>query len=417
MRKMTRSRTSSGDLTTYYSEDINNANAYLTLSVNTIKQEIDKPITAPRFRFFWLNPDETIKNIIPEQDIILGGSYSENYQNGQRRSVSLTLFNESGKYTPSINGLWTGVKISFEMGLELESGRVIWFPKGIYNITNVSVSNNVGNKTVNIELSDKFSFLEGSQGTLETSYTIEPGRLIQDIIQDILNMPMGNGNKLDPKAFIYDSYFKGQVTQATITKSAGETYGAIILELADMLSAEVFYDTEGHLNFVSINDATNDAEKPVLYNLYDFKGDFANNDLSFDFTSVINRVIVIGANVNGNTVQAIAINDDPGSPLCYQRIGYRTASPINDSNITTEILAQERANYELRKKLILKSSVSNTIRYNPLLLVNNLVSVTDDYYTFRQERFLVQSISCPLDYSGTMSISSSNVRNLPFTVA
>jgi hypothetical protein len=52
--------------------------------------------------------------------------------------------------------------------------------------------------------------------------------------------------------------------------------------------------------------------------------------------------------------------------------------------------------------------------FNPLLSVNNLIGVTDEYYGIEQEKFIIQSINYPIDSSGTMSVSCSNVRNLPF---
>ena len=110
----------------------------------------------------------------------------------------------------------------------------------------------------------------------------------------------------------------------------------------------------------------------------------------------------------------MAVNDDPSSPLCYQRIGYRTASPINDPNITSDVLAQDRADYELRNKLILKSTVSIQTPFNPLYIVNNIITLTDEFYGVVQEQFLIQSISYSADYSGMMSVSLSNTRNLPF---
>ena len=100
--KMNRTRSGSGDLISYYSENKDNALITAASSTDLLKLEIEKPITRPRYRFCWLNEDETVREILPDEDIVLGGSYQENYQNGQRRSISITLFNETGKYTPSI---------------------------------------------------------------------------------------------------------------------------------------------------------------------------------------------------------------------------------------------------------------------------------------------------------------------------
>lgn len=398
---------SNGDILIIYGTDLS------SISISEIKNEINRPIIRPRFRLHWLNPDETVRQIFPQEDI-LGGTYSENYQNGQRRSLSVELYNEDGRYLPSINGLWEDVKLSFEIGIELDNGDTLWFPKGIYYITNIMVSHDPGKKKVTVEMADKFSIFEGKMGTLTDTTIIPANNTIKDIITDILSMSKGNGELFDPKEIIYPSVFEGKKTQAEIKKEAGSTYGDILLGLATQLSAEIFYDTDGHLTFVPINYVTSDVDKQVIFQYYDYYGDMLSNNMSFDLSEVINRIIVTGANINGKICRAVSVNDNADSPLCYQRIGYRTAQPINDTNITSNILAQERADYELRNKLILKSSVSTEVIFNPLLSVNNLISITDEYYSLEQEKFLIQSISYSIDDSGAMSISCSNIRNLPF---
>lgn len=414
--------TASGDVIAYtvYSSSTDNSLRWQNYpSAQKIEQMVRSHTIYPRFRFFVLNSDETVKYEIPQEDIVLGGSYSENYQSGQRRTLSLTLNNESGNYTPSVNGFWLGTKISFEVGMALpeDNDTIVWFSKGIYVMTNANPSHSADNKNVSMEFADKFNVLEGASGVLPESYEIPVGTEIEIILQDILAYNKGDGDCLDPKPMIYHSSFKGKTTQTTISESAGATWGSIVLKLAEMLSAEAFYNTEGNLTLVPKVEVTQDGDKPVIFDFFEDEGDFQNNDLSFDMSSIINRVIVIGSNVNGSTCRATAVNDDPSSPLCYQRIGYRTASPVNDSNITSEILAQERADYELRKQIIAKTSISNTVLFNPLLSVNNIVTITDSFFSLQRERVLLQSLSFSIDYTGTMSISSTNIKNLPFTTA
>lgn len=399
----------SGDILSIYG-DRNSS-----ISIKKIKDYINGRVVRPRFRMFWLNPDETIKIALPENDII-GGSYNENYQNGQRRNLSVELYNEDGRYNPNINGIWQNTKFSFFIGLELDDQTIIWFSKGIFYVIDANVSHSVGRKTVNIDLGDKFSFLESASGTIESTYKIESGIFIRDIISDILHMNKGNGDSIDNKEIIYDPSLYLKKTQTEITKEAGATYGSIILDLATQLSAEVFYDVDGHLNFIPTSDTTNDFEKPILFQVYDYYGDFLSNDISINLADAINRVVVTGSTVNGWVVTATALNENPESPLCYQRIGYRTAQIINDPNITSAVLAQERADYELRQKTILKSSVNITTTINPLLSVNNIIGITDEYYEMKQESFLIQSISYSLDSSGTMTIGCSNIENLPFLI-
>ena len=384
-------------------------------SFDTIRNFLDSPMITPRFRIFVLYSDETINYEIPLEDIKLGGSYSENYQNGQRRSISFSLDNSSGNYTPNINTFWAGTRLRLDQGIEMYDGTTVWFYKGIYVINQITSGESVSEKNIQISASDKFSLFEGKTGTLEDTFEIPVDSEIEKVIKDILLSDMGNGDTLDLKPIIYHESFKGKKTQATITKSAGETYGSILLDLATQLSAEIFYNSMGNLVLIPMSEAAGDEDKSILYHYYSEKEDINGLNFTFDMNNIVNRIIVIGSSQTGGTHHAVAVNDDPSSPLCYQRIGYRTGEIINDSNIYTDLLAQERAKYELRQKLILRSSTSVSVIFNPMLTVNNLITITDDFFNFSQERFLIQSISSSLDYSGQMNISVSNVRNLPFT--
>lgn len=367
----------------------------------------------PRWRIYVLFPDEVINYEIPNEDIKLGGSFSENYQDGQRKSLSFSLYNESGKYSPNINMFWANTRLRLDMGAELISGETIWFQAGVFVVSNAQDSVSTSEKMVQITAKDKFSLFEDKTGTIESTYEIPEGTEIEEVFKTILLSDMGDGSPFDIKPIIYHSSFKGKKTQATISKSAGETYGSILLELATQLSAEIFYNSQGCLTLVPTNETSLDVDKPLLFDFAEENGDFSGLDFSFDMSSIVNKIVVIGSSIKGQVVSATAVNDDAASPLCYQKIGYRTGSIINDSNITTEVLAQERAQYELRKQLILKSSTSISVLFNPLLAVNNLVAITNEHFNLSHERFLIQSISCPLDYSGTMSVTISNIKNLP----
>lgn len=370
----------------------------------------------PRFEIFVLNQDETEKYELPLEDIISGGNYQENYQNGQRRTLSFTLNNEDGRYTPSPNTIWVGQKFSLKIGMQIqETEDIIWFNKGIFVCSDINPSKTKEQKTVSISLKDKFSVFEGNSGTLTTSLDIEVGTDIESIIKDILLREIGNGSVVDPKPFVYHTSFKGKKTPQKISESAGSKWSSVILKLATFLSAEVFYNADGQLTFVPIVDIMQDSEKPVLFNFFENEGDFQTNGFNLQFENIVNKVVVIGANVNGRTYTAEAVNSNSKSPTNYKRIGYKTGDLINDSAITSDILAKERAEYELRKQSILKSTSSTTVYFNPMLSVNNLISITDDYYKLSRERFLLQTVSFGIDYSGIMSISSVNINELPFT--
>ena len=74
------------------------------INTNDIIRALLNPFICPTFRISILNPDETIKYVIPLEDIPSGGiSYTETYQNGQRRNITLKLINKEGKYSPAVN--------------------------------------------------------------------------------------------------------------------------------------------------------------------------------------------------------------------------------------------------------------------------------------------------------------------------
>ena len=365
-------------------------------TASQILNAIKDPNVIPRYRIFVLYPDDTINYEIPIEDIQSGGSYSENYQDGQRRSLSFSLVNNDGKYHVGVNKLWEGTRLRLDLGVQNHLGTTICVEKGIFVITKVNCSESSdGNKITQITASDKFILFEGKTGVLDDTTEIPIGSKIQDVITDILVMDPGNGFPLDQRPIIYNTAFQGKTVQSSISKSSGDTYGSILLELGTQLSSEVFYNSQGNLTFIPTADS-----------------------LSFDidFSSIVNKIIVTGSSNSSSSevYKAVAVNDDPKSPLCYQRIGYHTGSVINDPNITSNILAKERAEYELRKVLMMKSSVSFNIVFNPLVTVNNLVSVTNLFFGMASKRFLIQSVSCSLDYSGTMSLSLTSLDNIPF---
>lgn len=394
------------------SASLQNLNKYLKFS--EVKAVLGENTIYPRYRIFVLNNDETVRYQIDNADVLDGGSYNENYQNGARRTLSFSLNNFDNKYTPSINNIWVDTKIKLEIGLEVPDENItLWFKKGVYTISSANPSKEPTSKTVSFSCGDKFNILTGKTGSINETTEIPSGTEIKQIIQDILWKDIGNGEILDPMPFFYHPYFEGRVTPIKIPMSAGSNDGDLLLQIADILSAEIFYDSDGRLNIIPIADTMFDDEKP---NLYDYNiSNMQNEEFSLDFNSFVNCIYVVGANVNGHICSAIKKNENPLSPISVDRIGLRVGEIINDSNITTDELAEERAEYELRKQTIAKASISSSVMFNPILNVNNIVTVTDeDDFGLKKDRFLLQSISTSLNYDGKMNLTMSNTNNLPF---
>ena len=381
-----------------------------TVSMNYLTEVLKRPNYLARYRLFVLNSDETIDYEIPQEDIIINsGNFTENYQNGQRKSVNVSLVNIDGKYTPSINTIWVHNRFRLDIGLQFD-GQIYWFPRGIYVLGNPTASHANSDKQVTLTLVDKFAVLEGKQGTLEATYEIPVDSDVKQAIIGILTLDNGSGYPIDLKPIIYDQSFEGIKMPYTLSKDAGSTLGEMIIEIGTILNAEVYYNSQGNLCFININETTLDVQKASLWDYSEDNRDYHGASASYDFENAVNEVQVVGDNINNEIFSAYSQNTNPASPLCIARIG-RRIEYINDSNIYSDDLAQQRANYELRKFGILKTTMTVTVSFNPLLFVNNLITITDEYYGLQRARFLIQSISYTLGDQCEMTLTCSNIAN------
>lgn len=391
-------------------KEINKTEMSFSSLVKTLKQSIIRP----RHRISVLNIDESIDYIIPEKDIPIDGiSFTENYQQGQRKNITLKLINIDGKYTPEINKIWVDKKFRYDIGIELQNGEIIWFPKGIYVMGNVNVTVENSRKEVSIQLKDKFAIFEEKTGILETAYEIEVNSPIEDVINGILNFDTGNGYILDYNPIILDSSFKNFKTQATIRKEEGENLGSVLLELATQMSAECYYNNVGNLCFYPINETVNDDQKPIIWTFEETNRDLHNLTLDYKTEEIINVVKVVGNNVDNGLYSSIVYNENPSSPICIQRIGRRMGQKYSENNVWNDSMAEELANYYLRKASFLSVQFSMPVSFNPILNVNNICEVENNFLNLKRDKLLITSISFSSE-SSEMTLSCSNTQDLPF---
>lgn len=390
------------------SEDINDLNVDYQLLEKLIKRTFIKPL----YRVSILNPDESVSHIIDSRDILEDGiSYNEEYQNGQRRSVTLKLANPHGQYSPSINGIWLDAKFSLDVGL-VYGKRIIWFPKGVYVTGDVTSTDNDSEKVVSIQLKDKYAVFESKMGTLHESYEIPVGSDIADAIRGILNFSMGNGYILDYKQPILDPSFLGRKTQSTIRVEEGGNLGQLIDALATQLSAEYYYNNVGNLCFYPVNETIDDSNKPVIWVYDKLKSSMSNLTLNYKNEEVINVIKVVGDNINNGICSAVVENNNAESPICIQRIGRRAAPKYTEPNIWDDKLAQDKANYYLRQHSFVGVDFSVNVGFNPVLAVNNIVEVENKFIGLKREKLLITSISFS-SIDGLTTLKLCNVKELP----
>ena len=385
------------------------------ISFDNLRRIIENPFIKPRYRITVLNPDETVDYVIPSGDIRESGiSFTEEYQSGQRRNITLQLINKNGKYTPSINSIWLITKFMLEVGIEITPNNIIWFPKGVYVMGDINLSHSNSGNTIQIQLKDKYSIFEDKTGTLETAYEVETGSLITDAIKGLLNFTMGNGYIFDYKEPIFDPSFIGQRTQSAIRAEEGDNLGTIIDALATQLSAEYYYNNVGNLCFYPINETVNDDVKPIIWTFTGINRELHNLDLSYKNSDVVNCVKVVGDNIDNGVYAAVVTNENPASPICIQRIGKRMGPKYSEANIWNNDLAYDLARYYLRKASFMSVEFSTNVAFNPVLTVNNLCEVENNFLQLKRDKLLITSINYTSD-SNLMSVSFCNTQDLPST--
>ena len=119
---------------------------------------------------------------------------------------------------------------------------------------------------------------------------------------------------------------------------------------------------------------------------------------------------------NSNGIHAAVVtNENPASPICIQQIGRRAAPKFTEANIWNDDLAYDLARYYLRLRSFVSIDFSCTVPFNPILTVNNIVEVENDFIGLRREKLLLTSLS----YSspdGMMSLKLCNTSELPHTM-
>lgn len=387
------------------------------MNPNTYISLVKNQTVRPRFKLSILYQDESFREDITKYLIDGSGSLQIQYAQGQRRSLNFTLDNSNGQFTPmDANGkIWINTKFKLELGIELESGDVVWNSAGIFVIGNPSVIRDGGQKTIDIQCYDKFALLDGTLGgILEATYEVEADELIYNVMVDTLSQDNGNNYPIDLKPVLFDSSLITEKTQYSLSKSANESLGAILIELADMISCDIYYNEEGNLIVQSGIKDISQVNKPTLWTFSDNEFQYLSTNISYDFTKVKNRVMVVGSNVNGDNIYiATAENTNPRSSSRISVVGIKNYY-LEDSNIYSDYLAQSRADYELNKLSILQQTIQIGSTFMIHLDVNNCVALEDEFLDYYDARFIIQSLSIPISTSSQISIECTNIASLPY---
>ena len=358
------------------------------------------------------------------------GSIQSTLQQGVRNTVSFSIFDPAGKFIPDANNnlFWVRKKFKLYVGLATEqkaiqlngqttgiSGDIFWFSKGVYIITDISAQkDSSGNQTISFTGVDKYGAFTNDTGYGEMigTFSFDIGMSISYVIKNVLKQDIGNGQMLDPLEPIIDPDLQEYKLQLAFSKGPGSYIGDLLNDLATTLHADIYYDMDGHLN---VKKSLNFDEYKNVQNQWDFtegSAEYISAQVNYQLKNIANYIYVVGDNpLRGQIPVAIAENNDARSPLSIAKIG-RKSRYIEKSTIYSQQEAEDYAQYILKTACLLGNQISFTCTLIPSLELDNTFSLTDSYYQYDRQEFIITAITYPIGV-GTMSISGSSIKELP----
>lgn len=362
---------------------------------SALRENYRKPI----FKVEWLDSSEVIVDEITND--IITGDINVSLENGIRRDCKLTLANNLQNYNPNSDGkIYIDKKFKLYTGLEI-NGEEYFNSQGIFNIGNPELSVDIASNYVKIEGFDNFALLNGTiQGKLLDNYIIPVGTTITEAVKSIVTI-----SALPKSPIVIPST---EVLPYTLVKETGSNLGELLQEMAKILSWVVYIDTDGRLRFEPPVDEQNTE---ALETLSENEVSLSSYNHKYQYYDIKNYIKVIGDNINGDIATGIAQDTGIFSPTSVSRIGER-AELINDSNIYSDELAQDRADYELKKAIQLYESCDLKIIPKDYLDVGDLINIDHPGGGFNRDKCLIKHMNIPLKYNEYQNLTVWKVREV-----
>lgn len=377
-----------------------------------------------------LDQFENAYSEISEEITDNSGSIQSTLQQGVRNTVSFSIFDPAGKFIPDANNklFWIRKKFKLYVGLATEqkaiqlngqttgiSGDIFWFSKGVYIITDINAQkDNSGNQTISFTGVDKYGAFTNDTGYGEMigTFSFDIGMSISYVIKNVLKQDIGNGQMLDPLEPIIDPDLQEYKLQLAFSKGPGSYIGDLLSDLATTLHADIYYDMDGHLN---VKKSLNFDEYKNVQNQWNFterSAEYISAQVNYQLKNIANYIYVVGDNPLGGQIPiAIAENNDARSPLSVAKIG-RKSRYIEKSTIYSQQEAENYAQYILKTACLLGNQISFACTLIPSLELDNTFSLTDSYYQYDRQEFIITAITYPIGV-GKMSISGCSIKELP----
>lgn len=415
----------------------------------------------------WLNPDETVAFEFTDSLYDINVDLSVNYQNGSRRTCTLTLNNDRNQFPINFNNIWFGQKFKLWMGIYIDDKTPYFFPQGVFYVSNPNKAYQPSTRTIRINGVDKWACLDGTLGgKLHGTYQTNIGNDLIEATRKLLKISRFDSNfsetddaskMIDPIPPLISSYFLTKTTYVLTTDTSkvsgktyytydkntqkyteytgtsvegkytkeyvkkcpytakverGKTYADVLSEYATILCAHIYYDVDGRLTIEPMTDEADDitdTNKEVVWNFTVEEKQMLGLDQVYNFDKVHNDIIVLGNIVNGYQFKARVQNLNPISDTCVQKIGLKTKEPIEDNQYYSDDQCKELAIYHAKIDTILQKSgsISSTPLYH--LDVNKIVTISTPCNNMSKEMYLISGYTLSSSNSMSINVASVNI--------
>jgi len=344
------------------------------------------------------------------------GSISVNYNMGVQRSCTFTVLNKDNIFSTTDRNaiIKPDSKFKIYIGLkDIYTSDIYWFSQGVFYIS--SFTSNRSDKTIEFSCVDKFGYFGSELGynKLVDTYTIKSGSKAYDVIKTILMTDMGNGRMCDYAEPLLSSTFIGYQFPFDITKSPDTFMSDMLIDIASVLGADIYYNTDGHLSLIDgTTDITYSTQAPI-WDFSDVLPEYLESSFSINSTDLINSVRLTKLDSDDEYLYTLVENTNPLSPISVQRIGRKSYYEECDT-VSTQKELDDYAKYLLNLYSIAQQTIDFSSVLLPHLDVNKVVSISDTYYNYDKERFIIQGLNIPLYESGVIGISACRVASLPY---
>lgn len=212
----------------------------------------------------WLNADETVQFEFTNALYNMSGSINVNLQNGARRTCTITIDNNNGKFPIDYNHIWFGQKFQIWIGIYLDEEDIFYLSQGVFCVKNPKETYNPTTNTITLQGVDKWGMLDGSlYGNLPATFKSLPNQDIRDLVKMLLKKSKYSDSfdladsvldMIDPKEVVFDEYF--DTKEVSVVQYWLET-GATIYNSSKGL---VFLNTDGQYYQVTNADYSNQTK-------------------------------------------------------------------------------------------------------------------------------------------------------------